>query len=1789
MINYKNDTDVISIDSILCTNDENRIARLVSKSKKLNLAFNIGGQIKIEGTLDENLIRSAVLDIVNKHNSLCSIFYKEEKNTYKKILPLFEKDLPLYFSDFSLDSNPMKRVKQQYLHNLNTSFNIFESVPWSFHLCKISEQESIGIFVAHHIISDFTSIILFGRELQYFYEERSGGTPSIFPILFEDDQQAIDDTIPLSEQSYKRYKTENFNKINKIPSLQFKEKEPLFFDRSFELGSSIFEIPSELLQHLKEVSKKENCTVTSLFLSAFQLQIQRISHQNKFVIGLPVDIRSNKKNRGALGYLSRPTFLSVDFDTCLSYRELILHNVSQIKKSVRRRFFPLSKLYQESALKQVFLPKVNVLFNHLQSFEFNDPACQTNISVLYEGFTHSDMDLWFTVQESKSGTVGKIEFSKDIFTQDQFLDFEEEYLKSLTQLCNHTSETINEIATTATQKKELVIAGTFTLNPLNKYMQHLCEFSHEQIEPHVQPYQQVFQTLLSESFNVSTYHSATKTYSFFIRLIDFYKHGTLEHLKEEQIKQNCDELIEAFRASIKSKAIDHHIIVCPTEEKYPLINKYTDKLIQSLDSIKGIQLDDLRKYAHSSIFNGDTNAIAHIPFENSFYKRLAYVCMQHQYYSQSITPKVIVLDCDNTLWKGIIGEDGLGGIEITEEHILFQEKILEFYHSGILIALSSKNNEQEVLEVLDSHSKMRIKREHIVTHRINWNSKAESILDIAKELNLGLDSFVFIDDNPVEIEHVQFRLPEVLSIIFPKEKHEIQSFIKNNWVINRKLNQSLFNRTQAYKEEFKRKTSKISNQSIQDFVKNLNLKVNYTSLKSSNIERANQLIMRTNQFNVTGEKIPESLLLTMVEDEELKGSLLSASDKYGDYGIIGLLLYNEVSNNELTIRNTILSCRVLGRGMEYQLCKQILQLSYSHQIKRIKFLYKDTTRNKPGLDFLQSLLTLKKSNDQLSGNVLELDVKELEHVSLDTFIKPATNLDKKKEEDSAEIPVLDRKKESIYLTKISSYLDDKKITTENKLLELSTTKAIEKLWLQAIDNTKIHPDVSFFSQGGTSLDAVYLLTSINQHFNLTLTIDEVYSYATFNQLNKFVQSNIQSYSNNKLSKEESLLESILKDIELSYEDVPFQRTGLSTPYYDSNITFITGATGFIGIHILKELIRYKINDQVICLVRSSTQEEALTRLIERANIYKIYFSEDERKRITCLQGDLELKKLGLSNENWDVLKNKVTQIIHCGAKVNFFESYNLLKNSNVESTRELLKLSVQGKQKQYIYISSTGVFNSEKHQTWDELGESFASGSPIGLPTGYEQSKWASEKLVARAIERGVPAQIIRLGTITGNSETDALNISDFFVHFLSSIYKIGAIPPMRPADFVPVNFVSKAVVKLCYASKSAGHVFHLVNPKPVSIETFTSWYKLGGVKLEILSYSEWLGKLKTFFNANPKDPFIKYRPLLFPSGTKKSFIELLLGAPNVQTSKTELLLSENGLLFPQITQELLLKYQNSYKANQLIKEDSAASFNDKNNLYWVTEKMNGFVHKKSRSQIKDSDYKKAFIKGQKNNTTCSFSLKGHVKSHIDLIKNKKVHLNGSIHCPAIHPEPLILTKGYLWFSPFDGYRPKYSDSLVLLVYRLECVSKTGEAFEVNGHKISKSLPNIFYETSEIMITVQSKTNPEYHWVGIVSLPFQQLFRDQIQKMEFRKGLTSKEKMICQIAWMVTLGYYCQKNYLKLFLRVNEWTWKDIKEYSKAIPFINDAIEKYLTMDKSFNRLGVLSKLIKAQQIKWLK
>jgi FkbH-like protein len=314
--------------------------------------------------------------------------------------------------------------------------------------------------------------------------------------------------------------------------------------------------------------------------------------------------------------------------------------------------------------------------------------------------------------------------------------------------------------------------------------------------------------------------------------------------------------------------------------------------------------------------------------------------------------KVLVLDCDDTLWGGVVSEVGPDNVELDPyeypgiAYYRFQSEVLSVAEKGILICLCSKNDEAPVWEVLDKHPHSLLHRNQLAAWRINWTDKATNLKELALELNLSLDSMVFVDDNPAECEFIRTQFPEITVLPVPAKPYDLPGLLSASNLFDRlSVNQEDKDRVKYYQAETGRRELQTRHIDAESFLRDLKMKARIRLVQKTDLGRVAQLCQRTNQFNLTSKRYTESDLAPFLDNPDVRLFLLQAEDRFGPMGQSGLIIFRK-RDNAVEVDTFLVSCRIIGRKFDQALfCQGLNLLGPSWPVQEIRATFLPTPKN----------------------------------------------------------------------------------------------------------------------------------------------------------------------------------------------------------------------------------------------------------------------------------------------------------------------------------------------------------------------------------------------------------------------------------------------------------------------------------------------------------------------------------------------------------------------------------------------------------------------------------------------------------------------------------------------------------------------------------------------------------------------------------------------------------------------------------------------------------------------------
>ena len=532
------------------------------------------------------------------------------------------------------------------------------------------------------------------------------------------------------------------------------------------------------------------------------------------------------------------------------------------------------------------------------------------------------------------------------------------------------------------------ISATFTAEPIEPVLAFWGRQLATPIEIRFAPYNQIAQTLTGSVSEFTANQDGVNI--LLVRLEDLAQFDAPDIVTLARIESNLNEIVRLIREALPRLGVPLIFVLCPPSAIFladparrQFAHEITRRIETMLDGTPGIlylsheEIQQLYPVAEPSSPEGER--LGRIPYTELYFSALgtALVRLMHGLFAPPF--KVIALDCDNTLWDGICGEDGPQGVVVDPARRKLQEFMREQHDSGMLLVMASKNNEADVLETFAKHPEMPLQLHHFVSWRLNWDAKSTNLSALATELSLGLDSFVLVDDNPKECAEVAESVPEALALTLPGETSEIPHFLDHIWAFDHVVvTEEDRNRSAHYKTslEFGRELKQAS--SLESFVNALELRVEIHPCTPGQLGRASQLTQRTNQFNLTSIRRTEAEISALLAGGGLECLTVDVSDRFGDYGLTGVVLFR-ATGEALVIDTMLLSCRVLGRGVEHRVMAHLGGEALRRGLNTVIATYRPTSKNEPARRFLHEIGACfeQQTEPELSCRLMAGELRDL--------------------------------------------------------------------------------------------------------------------------------------------------------------------------------------------------------------------------------------------------------------------------------------------------------------------------------------------------------------------------------------------------------------------------------------------------------------------------------------------------------------------------------------------------------------------------------------------------------------------------------------------------------------------------------------------------------------------------------------------------------------------------------------------------------------------------------------------
>ena len=1116
-----------------------------------NHAYNVSIPFSIFSPVDITKLATTIQQIIINHEQLRAVFDSLTNESESVPCQFILKSHTLKLNQIDASGFTDGQIRESIEIFCNKPFSLFSAPPFKVLLLSRSHNEHVLVFLFHHLICDAHSIGIFIKDFEHHYQatiESQITTPCHYTNFVSFQRQLINsDKGKLSLDFWKNKKFVQTD-YTSIPS-DFKRAAI----RSFNGATVHFVIDKSMADNIAATCRALSITPFAMYLGCLQLLIMARTGKFNLTTGILAHGRTQAEHKGIIGYFVNPlpfpcnrssdTLLSDHFRTC---------NIDCIK-IIDNQHIPFSLLVEKLAPNRDPSRPVlfDLLFNMLSSSQLglakhliyadpNSPELKLGDMTIKPyplNQQEGQFDLTFELLQRDEYLQGIMKYSTDLYSSDTAKELTAQYKTIINDVLEGTEYSlitfINKFLNAITKsapvlQKQIAIAATFSADILDESFDFWKKVCNIDIDWKFAPYNQVFQQLVDPE---SLMANNSDFNIILMRLEDLCEQPNGHLLNFEILKSRVCELIELIRKVSKYHKARYIVALCPSSSLF-LKEPSSDLVFAEIEQTFQVELEQMHGVyfiAPHCFFNQFNpvhsyepvaGIVGHVPYTETFFTAIATVLIRTIHAIDKLPCKAIIVDCDNTLWAGVVAEDTWQNLKVTEPFKSFQRFLLNCKEKGIIICLCSKNDRNDIIEVFEKHPDMILSLSDITFDRVNWQPKSKNINEIIQEANLSMTGIVFIDDSPSECAEVRTNCPGVTVIELSSDVRKRESYIKNFWGFDvLKVTRADIERQKMYHQEKSRHTFSEQVESYADFISGLGLEVTIREAVENDISRISQLTFRTNQFTIGSQGKNEEQMYSFTKSNQVYS--VEVRDRFGDYGLVGVISYSKIDCN-MFIDTFLLSCRSLGRGVEHQMASFIGNIALSTGCTRIIVDVAITGKNKPLLMFFDDIISRFKEEN---GSFRRYQVPPSMMVSVTfnpaTYNKPQQALSgannksipsvKKTFSDATLHRIAETYSDLDSIVKtISEFRRDKNKLGDNEQFKNASTirqlprntleSGLAVIWTEQLGIDSINLNDNFFDLGGRSIMLPFLINKIKEKTGIDVSLVEFFQFPTISSL-----------------------------------------------------------------------------------------------------------------------------------------------------------------------------------------------------------------------------------------------------------------------------------------------------------------------------------------------------------------------------------------------------------------------------------------------------------------------------------------------------------------------------------------------------------------------------------------------------------------------------------------------------------------------------------------------------------------
>jgi FkbH-like protein len=930
-------------------------------------AYNLAAGVRIHGNIEPGSLRAALLKIAERHKYLQAVFRQEagilvaeETSSARPACNVID----LRDGGERAEADARRYIQAE----ADQPFDLARGPLTRTLLLRLGEQESVFVIVLHHIVADMWSLRILLHELFTEYRRPTNGesSPELAGQRLDYEDFAADTAAAMHGTKMEEHLDYWERTLAGAPPvLPLRLDRPRPSARSHQAGRVSATLPAALYQQIRALAESEGTTPFIVLLAAFALLLQQYSSSDDIVLATSFLNRDRREFCDLIGLFAHPLPLRVDVAGRPAFREVVRRAKAAALQAIDHHTAPFASIVKrlKPERRPGHLPVAQVFFGFNPEVLANNQYGDLLLEPYSVESSATDFDWQMGVTEESGELVIKLRYALDIFNPATASAMLQTYQNTVTHCLASTGASLRELPPAGSDNAQPVperavsisIASTFTAEPLQEFLSFWTrEFKVLMQTEFVAP-GQVFQPLLSPAGHFD--------YSITLLRVEDWANGTAA------LEETAREFVTAVTAAAQRTSGLHLVCICPPRSRHEQDSALAGQIARSeqivMDGLTPVpQIHLLRGWDVAALYDVEqihdevSDQVGGIPYTPQFYAAMAtalFRCIAARYHAPF---KAIASDCDHTLWTGVVGEDGIEGVRISRTNLKLQKVLAAQKNQGKLLCICSKNEQEDVKRIFDSHPDLPLSWKDFAGTRINWAPKSINLRSLAAELGFDLSSFIFIDDDPIECAEVSAGCPQAVTIALPKQ--DCEAFLDHCWALDAAgTTEEDSRRTEFYLTQQQREGAG-TYKTLREYIEGLQLEYEMLPVTPERLPRVVELMYRTTQFNNNGYKTSSSVLRSMLDSGQIDGFAFQVTDRFGDYGIVGAVLYSEDAR-DLLVKSMLLSCRALGRGVEYKMTAELGRVALARGLEHVAIPFIASSRNQPALNFLESAFGNKEA------------------------------------------------------------------------------------------------------------------------------------------------------------------------------------------------------------------------------------------------------------------------------------------------------------------------------------------------------------------------------------------------------------------------------------------------------------------------------------------------------------------------------------------------------------------------------------------------------------------------------------------------------------------------------------------------------------------------------------------------------------------------------------------------------------------------------------------------------------